>query len=275
MGKPPFIGVDDWFRPGADRNRSVAVAEAPARIEEVLVKAIGVIPARGNSKAIPRKNLASLCGKPLIWWTLKEAIKSKRLNDLIISTEDEKLACEVDLMLREWIVEWSGLLRPRIEMRPYSLAHDKCPTSAVLRWHAGQQDVPATMVMCLQPTCPLRRAEDIDRAVELMERYQCDSVVSYVSVGANHPARMAHIAGANRVFPLDKLQTFNRRQDLDEVYIRSGDIYLTKREVLESGSMVGKDQRALVIPRDRHCNIDERMDLLLAEVQMKELQVST
>lgn len=227
------------------------------------MRVLGIIPAKGTSRGVPRKNLAPLCGKPLIEWALLSALASKLYGGVVVSTEDERIANEARLVSVRGSVA-------RIEMRPAELAQDDTPTIDVLLWHLRQQDQPPQAVCCLQPTCPLRRAADIDAAIDLMERTGCDSVVSYVSVGANHPARMARIAGDARVLPIDQNGTFARRQDLEEMYIRSGDIYLTRREVLESGSLVGKDQRAIVIPPERWCNIDTRMDLLLAELLMKE-----
>lgn len=219
------------------------------------MRVLGIIPAQGRSVAIPLKNIATVHGKPLLSWTIESTFGS-RLASVIVSTDHPQIA-EVAIRYRVQIIG-----QPEFPS-----------TLAMLQWAINQLDPceRPDAVMCLQPTCPLRRLEDIDAAISLMERYQCDSVVSYVSVGANHPARMAHIAGANRVFPLDKVSTFTRRQDLEPVYIRSGDIYLTKREVLESGSMVGKDQRALVIPPERFCNIDDGLDLLVAAAKMEYL----
>lgn len=231
------------------------------------MRVLGIIPAKGTSRGIPRKNLAPLCGKPLLWWTIDSTWKASRLSDEIVSTDDDDIARQV-----RYSMAWNGWT-PRIEMRPTELAQDDTPTIDVLRWHLNQQDVKPDAVMCLQPTCPLRRPEDIDGAIEWMERTGCDSVVSYVSVGANHPARMALVHPVTRcVLIADGYPPFARRQDLTPVYIRSGDIYLTKREVLESGSLVGKDQRAWVIPPERFCNIDESLDLVRAAAQFEWLK---
>lgn len=221
------------------------------------MRVLGIIPAKGTSRGVPRKNLAPLCGKPLFAWSVHAAQKS-RLSDLLVSTESDHVAAV------------ARHLAVRVVFEPSHFAAAGGDTLGVLQWNLNQQDAKPDAVMCLQPTCPLRRAADIDAAIELMERTGCDSVVSYVSVGANHPARMARIAGDSRVLPIDENGTFARRQDLEEMFIRSGDIYLTRREVLESGSLVGKDQRAIVIQPERWCNIDTRMDLLLAELLMKE-----
>lgn len=224
---------------------------------------LGIIPARGGSKGIPRKNLALLCGKPLIEYTLTAASAS-RLSEIVVSTDSAEIAATVEPPWhRAWVVG-----------RPEELATDATPTIDVLLHALKFVDEQPAAIMCLQPTCPLRRTEDIDGAIELMERTNCDSVVSYVSVGASHPARMAVIEADNRVRPNDTGETFLPRQELRPVYIRSGDIYLTKTDVLLGGSMVGKDQRAWVIPENRWVNVDTPDDLAMAAVKMERLHAS-
>jgi CMP-N-acetylneuraminic acid synthetase len=225
---------------------------------------LGLIPARGGSKDPPNKNLAIVAGKPLVQWTIECAKQSALLDQLVLSTDDNAIAA----VGRQLGVE--------VVRRPDRLATDEATTLDVVRWHLEGSYGPHA-VMVLQPTCPLRQPADIDGAIELMERTGCDSVVSYVDVGANHPARMAIVDGNGSMMLLDDLDRpeqarkaqFARRQDLVAVSIRSGDIYLTRRAVLEAGSLVGDDCRAWVIPPERHCNIDCARDLKWAEFLMR------
>lgn len=223
------------------------------------MRVLGIIPAKGTSRGVYRKNLAPLCGKPLFAYSVHAALESK-LTDVLVSTECDTVATV------------ARHLRVRVVFEPPHFAAAGGDTLGVVRWNLNQLDVQPDAVMILQPTCPMRRAADIDAAIDLMERTGCDSVVSCVNVGANHPARMYRRGPDGRLVPLESgPERTARRQDLSEVLERSGDIYLTKREVLESGDLYGDYSMPLMIPPERHCNIDTRMDLLLAELLMKEV----
>lgn len=228
------------------------------------MKVLGIVTARGGSKGIPRKNIIPLIGKPLIAYTAEAACSSKWLSKVILSTDDEEIA----KVGREW-----GLEVPF--MRPAELAQDNTPTLPVI------QDVIRKLesenefydaVMILQPTNPLRRAEDIDGAVELLEKTGADSVISYVDVGEKHPARMKFINEKGRVTdpPFAEDYEGQRRQELPKMYLREGSIYLTRRDVLmEKNSIKGDDCRAWIISPERACNIDTPFDLFICEHILK------
>jgi CMP-N,N'-diacetyllegionaminic acid synthase len=121
--------------------------------------------------------------------------------------------------------------------------------------------------MTLQPTNPLRRSEDIDGAIELLERTGADSVISFVDAGEKHPARMKYLDTAGRVIDPPFMEQFEGqpRQQLPKIYLRDGSIYLTRRSVLmNENSLKGRDCRAWVVPEERSCNIDTPFDLFLA-----------
>jgi CMP-N,N'-diacetyllegionaminic acid synthase len=225
---------------------------------------LGVVVARGGSKGIPRKNIASLAGKPLLAYTAAAALQSKRLSRLVLSTEDDEIA-EVGRGL--------GLEVPF--MRPRVLAQDDTPAIAVLEHVVRElesQGQRIDAVFTLQPTNPLRRPADIDGAIELLDRTGADSVISFVEVGDNHPARMKFIDPEGRVTdpPFGESVEGQRRQDLPKLYLREGSVYLTRRDVLIDGhSLKGNDCRAWMIPKDRACNIDEPLDWLLADVLVR------
>lgn len=228
------------------------------------IDVLAIVPARGGSKGIPRKNLVPLLGKPLLAYTAEAALAAKRLRRIVLSTEDEEIA----RVGREW-----GLDVPF--MRPPELARDDTPTVPVLqdvvrRLEAAGQSYDA--VLTLQPTTPLRRPEDIDGAIELLERTGADSVISFVDVGEKHPARMKFITPDGRVIdpPFAEQLEGQRRQDLSKLYLREGSIYLTRRAVLmEQHSVKGRDCRAWIIPQERACNIDTPFDLFLAEQMLR------
>jgi CMP-N,N'-diacetyllegionaminic acid synthase len=228
------------------------------------MRVLGIVTARGGSKGIPRKNIAPLLGKPLLAYTAEAALASKRLTRIILSTEDEEIAG----VGRAW-----GLDVPF--MRPMELASDETPTIPVI------QDVVRKLeaigeyydaIFTLQPTTPLRRGEDIDGAIELLDRSGADSVISFVEVGEKHPARMKFITAEGRVIDPPFAEQFEgqRRQELPTLYLREGSIYLTRRAVLmQQYSLKGGDCRAWIVPQERACNIDTPFDLFLAEQLLK------
>jgi CMP-N-acetylneuraminic acid synthetase len=226
----------------------------------VLLKVLGIIPARGGSKSIPRKNIVPLLGKPLLAYTVEAAQRSNCLERIIISTEDAEIA----RLGRELGVDVPF-------MRPAELALDTTPTLPVLLDAVGRLEEKGEKydaVMVLQPTNPLRRHSDIDGAIELLVKTGADSVISFVDVGERHPARMKYIGDGGRVIdpPFAEIIEGQRRQELRKMFLREGSIYLTRIDVImEQNSLKGEDCRAWIIPRERACNIDTPFDLFLCE----------
>ena len=146
------------------------------------MRIVGIITARGGSKGIPQKNICLLRGRPLLAYTADAALAARRLTKVVLSTDDPAIAevgraCGVDVPF----------------LRPAELARDDTPSIPVVqhavRWlaeHGEEFDA----VCLLQPTNPLRRAEDIDGAIDLLETSGADSVLSFFDVGEKHPARM-------------------------------------------------------------------------------------
>lgn len=224
------------------------------------MKVLGVIPARGGSKGIPRKNIVPLLGKPLLAYTVEASLSSRRLSRLILSTDDDEIAT----VGRAWGVDVPF-------MRPAGLAQDDTPMIPVIQDIVGRlaelgESYDALFI--LQPTNPLRRVEDIDGAIDLLERSGADSVIGFVDVQEKHPARMKYIDENRRVIdpPFGEEFEGQRRQDLPKIYLREGSVYVTRMKVLmEQNSVKGRDCRAWLIPPERACNIDTELDLFLAE----------
>lgn len=225
---------------------------------------LGIVTARGGSKAIPHKNIAPVSGKPLLAYTAEAARAAKKLARTVLSTDDEEIAA----VGRAW-----GLETPFL--RPVELARDDTPTIPVL------QDVVQRLeaigerydaVFLLQPTNPLRLASDIDGAIALLEETGADSVISFSDVGERHPARMKWIDAQGRVMdpPFMESQEGLPRQQLEKMYLRDGSVYLTRRDVLmERHSLKGADCRAWIIPEERARNIDSHFDLFLVEQMLR------
>jgi len=222
---------------------------------------LGVVPARGGSKAIPGKNLASIGGRPLLAYTADAARASRRLTRVVVSTDDAAIAGAARAL---------GLEVPFL--RPAALAADDTPMLPVLQ-HAARElargGFAADVVVLLQPTSPLRRAEHIDRAVDLLESTGADSVVSVVEVPhAFTPVSVLQLVG-DRLRPYLDGETVTRRQDKPRLLARNGPAVLAVRtRVLEAGSLYGSDSRPLLMHPADSVDIDDPADLQLAELML-------
>jgi CMP-N,N'-diacetyllegionaminic acid synthase len=223
------------------------------------MKVLGIVTARGGSKGIERKNIVELGGRPMLAWTVEAAQGSAELDRVVLSTDCEEIAA---------VGRSLGLEVPFL--RPPHLARDDTPTLPVLvdvieRLAAEGDEFDAVFI--LQPTNPLRLPEDIDGAIAMLERTGADSVIGFVDVGERHPARMKFLTPEGRVVDPPFAEAFEgqRRQDLPKMYLRDGSVYVTRTRVLLGGSIAGQDCRAWEMPPERACNIDEPLDLFLAE----------
>lgn len=217
------------------------------------MRAVGLVPARGGSKGIPKKNLVEVAGKPLLVWTLEAARASRTLSRLVVSTDDDAIAAVAEANAAE-------VLR-----RPAELARDETPMLDVVL-HAFQELAEADVLVVLQPTSPLRRAEHIDGAVELFEQSGADGVVSVVRTPHRFlPESQVEIEDG-RAIPAAP-STATRRQDKRELYARNGPaVLVVRREGLEARGLYGGDLRAYVMQQRESLDIDEPADLELAEL---------
>jgi CMP-N-acetylneuraminic acid synthetase len=189
---------------------------------------LGVIPARGGSKGIPRKNLVSVAGKPLLAYTVEAALGSRLLDRVLLSTDDEEIA-EVGRRL--------GLEVPFL--RPAELAGDDAPMMAVIRHAVGRLEsvdgYRPTAVVLLQPTSPLRTAAHIDAAIELFLKEDADSVVS-VSEPLEHPCDMAWFDNGTMHLALSAEERWKGRQTYPIFHFVNGAIYIVKTELIETSN---------------------------------------
>jgi CMP-N-acetylneuraminic acid synthetase len=239
---------------------------AQAENQKGPVKILAVIPARGGSKGVVRKNIRPICGKPLIAYTIETALAAEHLlYRTIVSTDDSEIAA----VAREYGAEVPFL-------RPADLAGDKVPTLPVLQ-HAvsfieAQDEIKLDWVLLLQPTAPLRALEDIEGSLSVAFQDNCDSVISVVQVFAEHPILMKRIEN-DRLLPYcveEKEGT--RRQDYQPpAYMRNGAIYLTRRDVLmDNGSIWGQVIRPYMMPPERSASIDSELEVKLVELIMRQ-----
>ncbi len=226
------------------------------------MKILAIIPARGGSKGIPRKNLKFISGKPLIGWTIEQALASTLLDRVVVSTDDQEIA-EVSRMY--------GAEVPFL--RPAEISTDTASTEDAML-HAvdelGRQGYQPDFVMLLQATCPLRHSGAIDAAIETLFQAKADSLVSATEI---HPFiwTSPNNAKANYDF-----QRRPRRQDLGEdgrLYEENGSIYLTRTNILlmERCRIGGK---IVIYPMSKieNIDIDTEQDLSFANVAIQSLR---
>ena len=230
------------------------------------MKILAVIPARGGSKGVPRKNIRLICGKPLICYTIETALAARHLfHRVIVSTEDPEIA---------EIARQAGAEVPFL--RPQHLATDDVPMVPVLQ-HAvayieNRDNVLLDWICLLQPTDPLRTVEDIEEALRIAEQGGCDSVISVVQVFSVHPILMKRIENNRLLSYCIEEKEGTRRQDYQPpAYMRNGAIYLTRRDVLmERDSIWGEVIRPYVMPEERSIGVDREIDLKLVELLIRE-----
>jgi CMP-N-acetylneuraminic acid synthetase len=234
--------------------------------KEIQEKILAVIPARGGSKGVPRKNIRLLCGKPLIAYTIETALAARHLlYRVIVSTDDD----EITTVALEYGAEVPFL-------RPAELSGDEVPTLPVLQ-HAvnfveKMNQIILDWVLVLQPTAPFRTVEDIEASIALAMEGGCDSVISVVRVFSVHPILMKRIE-ENRLLPycLEEKEGIRRQDYQPPAYMRNGAIYLTRRHVLmELSSIWGEVIRPYVMPHERSLGIDSELELKLVEILMQE-----
>lgn len=233
------------------------------------MKVLGLIPARGGSKGVPRKNIRILNGKPLLAYTAEAALSAERLARVVLSTDDEEFA-DIGRNL--------GLDVPFI--RPAELAEDTTPTLPVVQ-HAlmtlERSGDRYDAVCLLQPTNPLRRPEDIDACVEILAASDADSVVSVLQVPHEYNPEWVYWMDESGHLELAAggVEPVTRRQDLPAAYHRDGSIYLTRRDtVIDGSSLYGSNVIGYRVDPLFSVNIDGEQDWARAEEKLRNRSVS-
>lgn len=236
------------------------------------MQVLGLIPARGGSKSVPRKNIKLLAGKHLIAYTIEQARKSKLIARIVVSTDNEEIA---------EISRKCGAEVPFV--RPRELAEDDTPDLPVfqhaLRWLKVNESYVPDIVVHLRPTSPFRKAGHIDAGIELLMRdKKADSVRSVCEPGRT-PYKMWKIKGGYLVplLTLDKkgIEAYNLpRQELPTVYWQTASVDVTRyNTIMEKNSMTGDRILPLVIGERYSIDLDSEIDFRIAEEIMKSEEV--
>ena len=213
---------------------------------------LAIIPARGGSKGLPRKNILEVQGKPLLYYTLNQAQKSKYIDRIILSSEDEEiinvakdLGCEVPFK------------------RPDELSTDSAGTMPVIFHALDQLQENYDYVVLLQVTSPLRLTKDIDSCLEFCEKEKAPSCLSVVA--NEKPLEWTfRISNKGKIIPFTNEKVPIRRQDATETFSVNGAIALARVEWLKlQDHFITSETAAYIMPKSRSIDIDTEDDLLL------------
>jgi CMP-N,N'-diacetyllegionaminic acid synthase len=224
---------------------------------------LALVPARGGSKGLPGKNLRSLAGKPLVVWSIEQALATPEVTRVMVSTDDPQIAD---------VARAAGAEVPFL--RPAELARDDSPTAGAVL-HAldflAARGEEFDAVLLLEPTSPLRAAGDLGRAIAtLRDRWEdADSVVSLGEIHTESPF-VAKTVAAGRVAPLLPPTGSTRRQDLPTAYFPYGVAYLTKVSVFRATqAFYHTSSVPLLIERWQNFEVDDAVDFLCVEAVMR------
>lgn len=227
-------------------------------------RVLAVIPARGSSKGLPGKNIKPLLGKPLIFWTLEAASKSRYVDATFVSTDSQEIA-EVARDLGEEVPE----------LRPAALATDTASSiDVVLHAVERAQSLHNTCydwVCLLEPTSPLRDETDVDKAMEqLAMNLDAQAIVGVCKSEAAHPRFLVKIENGFLEPYLKNQAEYVRRQDLDPLYFFEGSVYISEISTLQKKRTFYHNRTiGYIVPRWKALEVDEMCDLIAAEAFLK------
>lgn len=226
---------------------------------------LALIPARGGSKGIPRKNIQVIGNKPLIAWTIEAARESELISRTIVSTEDREIAD---------IAQQYGAEVPCY--RPGNLAEDTSDTlDAVLYtldFLEQNEGYTPDYVVLLQPTSPLRRSDDIDAAIRFTIDRDANSVVS-ICEAKPHPLLSKTLTQNGILMDyIPNASDYSRRQDFPSVYVLNGAIYINSISSLRKDrKFILPNTYGFIMPEERSLDIDTPFDLFIADLLLTNL----
>lgn len=226
---------------------------------------LAIIPARGGSKGIPRKNIKLLNGKPLIAYTIEETLKSKYIDRIVVSTEEKETVK---------ISEQFGAEVPYL--RPLELSQDNSPTIDcvlhMVNWLKEKENYVPDYLCLLQCTSPLRTYEDIDGTIEKAITLNIDGGVSVCEAEVN-PYWTNVFEGNKLRYFLEEGKQITRRQDLPRVYRLNGAVYVIKTSVLlQQKTFETENITGYVMNNENSIDIDTEIDFKFAELLIKECE---
>ena len=226
---------------------------------------LAIVPARGGSKGLPGKNIKELWGKPLVAWSIEAGLKSKYVDEVMVSTDDEQIA---------EISKKYGANVPFL--RPSELASDNATTFDAVKhtidYYKNELKKEFDYIVLLEPTSPLRENNDIDMMIEkIVDNQEEFDSISSIGEAHEHPSIMKQIVNKNYIVPFCKeLKVTTRRQDNEKAYFPYGVAYIAKiKNLLGEETFYTKRNTFYEIKRYQCYEIDDLYDFLAIENIMK------
>ena len=233
------------------------------------MKVLGIIPGRAGSKRLPGKNRRVLAGKPMVSWVLEAALRATRLDRVVVSSDDER------------ILSIAASYDDRLPLRrPPELAQDSSRPIEYVKHALSEIETRGEgafdAVAILQPSSPLTIASDIDGTIDLLKQTGAETAVTVVQVQhALHPVKFKRMDGTLLLPYFEAEQGRLMAQDLPDVFVRNGSVYVTKRQVIEQGTVISDDSRGYVMPAERSVDINDEMDLRVAALLFSQFPTNT
>jgi len=224
-------------------------------------KFLAIIPARGGSKSVPKKNIKNLGGKPLIAWSIEVAKKISVIDKIVVSTDDTE------------IMEVAKKYDAFVMKRPQELATDDSLVIDTIKYtieKLKENGETFEYVILLEPTCPFRATEDILKCLKLIEEKQLDSVATFTEASL-HPYRAWRINNNTAEVFIDGSIPWLPRQKLPKAYQLNGAVYVARIDKIRKESIAlffGK-AGAVIMPKHRSIDIDDSLDFIIAEAILK------
>jgi len=225
-------------------------------------RVVALIPARGGSTSVPRKNIRPLGGTPLVAWSIEVARAVEAIDHTVVSTDDDAIA--------EVAREHGGT----VARRPAELATDDALVLEAVRYHLSEwraDGQPADVVVMLEPTCPLRRPEDVTACLRRLAEGDVDSVATFTDAELN-PHRAWRIENEEPRPFIEGAVPWRPRQELPEAYQLNGGAYAFFADRLPDDTVAPLFGRAgaVYMPEERSVDIDTEIDLRLANLLVEE-----
>lgn len=226
-------------------------------------RVLGIIPARGGSKGVPRKNLRPLAGKPLLAWSIEAGKRAACIDRLVLSSDDDEIMT---------VARQHGCEVPY--RRPVHLAADSSPTIDVVLDLLDFLPESYGYVVLLQPTSPLRSAADIDHAAATCSRLNAPACVSVVPAERS-PYWMYTVGADGTMTAVLPQPPGTRRQDLPAIYTLNGAVYVARCDWLRQyRKFSGHGSVAYVMPPERSIDIDTDLDFVLAAAILEHARIA-
>ncbi len=224
------------------------------------MRVLGLIPARGGSKGVKRKNVKLLDGKPLISYAIECAQASEFISTVAVTSDDEEII--------EVASTFEGV---EVIKRPNDLAQDTSSVVPVVEHALKYLDEQFDFIVLLQPTAPIRTGVDVDNVLKLFgEDTLLEAVISVIPMDDVHPSRMYVLESDASLLPFTGEAETARRQELEPVYYRNGCIYAVRTEVfIKQKTLMPPRKKAYVMPADWLANIDSPRDWIVTEALVK------